>query len=93
MEIIAKTDNGFLINGTESELKEIIRAVQGAVPKEIKIGQWIPAIDYSATITKIKRLPEEYFYRQLIKHAKEFDMFINKLQMVVEDSTKLQQQP
>lgn len=49
MNIIAKTNDGFLINATEKELSEIIKSVTGMAPKEINIGQKIPAIDYATT--------------------------------------------
>ena len=89
MEIIAKTDAGFLISGTKSEVEEILRSVNGKVPEEIEIGQKIPAIDYSATITKLKQLPEEYAYGQLIRYAKSFTETIDELKKVVESATKI----
>jgi len=89
MEIIAKTDKGFLINGTESEVKEILRAVQGEVPKEINIGQKIPAIDYSSTITKLKSLPENYGYRQLMDYAEKFNNEVNAMRQAVEKATEI----
>ena len=89
MEIIAKTDTGYLINGTKSEVEEILRSVQGSVPEEIRIGQKIPAIDYSATITKLKKLPEEYNYRQLIQYAEKFSDTINEMKNMVENATEI----
>ncbi len=89
MEIIAKTDTGFLINGTKSEIEEILRAVHGSVPENIEIGKKIPAIDYSATITKLKKLPEEYEYKSLISYAKKFNIIIDELNEVVEKATEL----
>jgi len=91
MEIIAKTDNGFLITGTTEEVEEILRAVQGTCPEKITIGQRIPAIDYSATITKLKNLPKEYNYCQLIKSAKKFGKMVDGLQKAVDEATKIQQ--
>ena len=89
MEIIAETTGGFLINGSTAEVKEILRAVQGTIPETIKIGQKIPAIDYAATITKLKQLPEEYAYKQLIIHTNRFTEFIDGLQTAVNNSTAL----
>lgn len=89
MEIIANTNDGYLIKGTKSEVEEILRAVQGTVPEKILIGQKIPAIDYSATITKLKKLPEEYNYKQLIQYAEKFNDMINELRDVVDNSTKI----
>ncbi len=89
MEIIAKTDNGYLINGTEEEVKEILRAVNGKDTKDIEIGQKIPAIDYAATITKLKSLPNQYEYQRLISSAKEFSETIKELDNIVKNSTNL----
>ena len=89
MEIIAKTTQGFLITATKSETEEILRSVVGSIPKEIEIGQKIPAIDYAATITKLKELPKVYEYRQLIQSAERFVEVINELKITVENSTKI----
>ena len=84
MEIIAKTTGGVLINASESEVKEILNAVNGEKPKEINIGQKIPAIDYASTITKIKALSGEYSYRQMIEYFQTFSKEINELTKVIE---------
>ncbi len=89
MEIIAKTDSGYLINATKSEIEEILSAVQGAIPELINIGQKIPAIDYSATIKKLKKLPEEFCYKKLITYAEEFSDTISNLREVVDNATKI----
>lgn len=72
MEIIAKTDNGFLVEAKASELKEIIRSVSGEAPDNIKIGHKIPAIDYASTITKIKALSDNYSYTNLMDAINRF---------------------
>ena len=56
MIIIAKTENGYLIEAKPNEVKEILTAVVGDNIKEIKIGQKIPAIDYAGTIKKVKSI-------------------------------------
>ena len=89
MEIIAKTDDGFLIKGTANEIGEILRAVQGEKPNEIKIGQKIPAIDYAATITKLKTIPDDYAYKQLIDYAEKFQSHILKLSDAVNQATEI----
>jgi len=65
MEIIAKTEDGALVQATDKELKEIIRSVTGKEPKEIHVGIRIPAIDYASTITKIKALKDDYYFKQI----------------------------
>lgn len=89
MEIIAKTDSGFLITGSTSEVSEILKAVNGSAPKEIEIGQKIPAIDYSATITKLKTLPENYAYEQLVRYASNFQEIIAGLETSVMKATEI----
>jgi len=88
MEIIAKTDEGFLIRGTNQEVKEILRSVQGAVPDSIEIGQKIPAIDYAGTITKLNQLTEDYHYKQLLVSADSFVKHIEGLQTAVKNASE-----
>lgn len=89
MQIVAKTTDGFLIQATKSEVIEILRSVQGESPKEINIGQKIPAIDYASTITKLKQLPDEYNYKQLMIYAEKFSNYLLDLKDSVEKATKL----
>lgn len=83
MKVIANIKDGFLIEATTDEVKEILRSVQGSVPKDILIGQKIPAIDYASTITKLKKLPDEYNYKLLISEAKKFNEGILELDKTV----------
>jgi len=87
MQIVAKTNGGVLIDATEKEVKEILNAVTGEKPVELKIGQKIPAIDYSSTITKLKLLSEEYSYRQVVRYIGDFIEHFENLKKVIE-STK-----
>jgi hypothetical protein len=79
MEIVAKTNSAFLIQASESELKEIINAVTGKKPEKIEIGQKIPAIDYASTITKIKTLEDEYSFKQLTSYSRQFTSIVDEL--------------
>ena len=46
MEIIAKTEKGFIIEASENEISAILKSVHGEFDREqIKIGTRIPAID------------------------------------------------
>jgi effector-binding domain-containing protein len=83
MEIIGKTENGFLIQATNQEVKNIISAVIGKVPEKIGIGQKLPAIDYAATITKIKTLSEDYDFTQIYLKLENFKETAEKLKEVV----------
>lgn len=84
MEVIAKTNGqGFLIQATESEIKEIVNAVTGSRPKEIEIGQKIPAIDYASTILKIKTLKNDPYFKDLIRYSQTVSETINDFKNVV----------
>jgi len=89
MEIIAKTKEGCLIQASEKEIKEILRAVLGKELKEIEIGQKIPAIDYASTITKIKSLNDCYDYKNLLSYSKSFVEEVEELKKAVEDASKI----
>lgn len=84
MEVIAKTNGqGFLIKATESEIKEIVNAVTGSRPKEIEIGQKIPAIDYASTIFKIKTLKNDPYFKDLIRYSQTVSKTIDDFQNAV----------
>lgn len=68
MEIIGKTNNGFIINATEEEVKDILKAVFGNVKKDdIDVGCKIPAYDYTSVVRSIKEFRASYEYNQM-KH-------------------------
>lgn len=89
MEIIAETEDGYLIQGTRKEVQEILRAVHGTVPKEIPLGQKIPAIDYASTITKLQNLAQDSNYQTLQRTALQFQKRLEGLDEVVTGMTKL----
>lgn len=90
MEVIAQTGGGYLVQATKTELQEIINAVSGTRPEEIKIGQKIPAIDYAGTIKKIKSLKEDYNFKQLLQNSISVSNSINLLNAAVENASKLE---
>lgn len=83
MNVIAKTDKGFIIEATTKELEEIITAVQGIKPNEINIGQKIAAIDYAGMIRKIKELRDSYDFKQIFSTLKDFNRTALALQTAV----------
>ena len=83
MQIIAKTQDGYLVQATENELKEILTSVNGNRPDDIEIGQKISAIDYATTITKIKSLKDDYYFKNLFQHMESFYTKAQKLKEVV----------
>ena len=90
MQIIAKTTDGVLINASENEVKEILNAVTGEKPKEINIGQKIPAIDYASTITKVKALSDHDYYKGMLQKLDWFTSHVNKLTEAVEATKNIQ---
>jgi hypothetical protein len=90
MEIVANTNGGVLISATISEVSEILRSVNGAAPKELCIGQKIPAIDYAASITKLKDLSGAYQYRNLCSYFDSFGKELSSLRQAVENAASIQ---
>lgn len=92
MEIIAKTKDGVLINATTQEVNEILNAVLGAVPKELNVGDKVPAIDYAQTIKNIKELSDNYAFKELLKYSKTFTEHIQRLNERVKSASLLENQ-
>ena len=90
MKVVAKTDSGFLIEATGNEIAEIVTSVTGAKPKEIKIGQKIPAIDYASTITKIKTLSNNFHYKRLFEAVEGFKDAADNLKESVENAASIE---
>jgi hypothetical protein len=88
MEVIAKTNGAFLIQATESEIKQILNAVNGVMPPTVEIGQKMPAIDYAATITKVKTLGQSQVIRDLVSSQerlkRELDWMVDALKRATE---------
>lgn len=90
MLVIAKTKEGVLIEASDSEVEAILSAVTGKKPSEIDVGQKIPAIDYSATISKIKSLNDNSYFKDLVRYSGYFQDEVEKLKTVVEQAAKLE---
>jgi hypothetical protein len=86
MEIIASTKGGVLISATVNEVNEILRSVNGTAPKELSIGQKIPAIDYAASITKIKELGGAYYFTSLCVSVERFNDEFLSLRQAIENA-------
>jgi hypothetical protein len=89
MEVIAKTASGLMIQATEEEVKAILNAVNGVRPEKVEIGQKIPAIDYAATISKIKALKNNWDYTNMLEQHAKFSAEMNKLKMSVEKASDI----
>ena len=91
MEIIASTKEGVLISATSKEVAEIISSVTGEYPKELKIGQKIPAIDYAASIRKVKKLNEDTNFTYLRTRVDEFNKHFENLSNAVQSAASIEQ--
>lgn len=91
MEIIAKTGEGFLIQASSEEVREIIAAVTGSKPPytDIKIGGRIPALDYASSIRKVKGLSESHEFTELSKELDRFNKSFAKLNQAIEEAKSL----
>lgn len=67
MNVIAKTNDGYILSATQKELEAIFSAVSKPVTKDnaIGIGDKIPAYDYAAIIEKCKSVKDSYDFKQL----------------------------
>ena len=90
MQVVAKTNGGVLISATDDEVMEILRSVNGAAPKELAIGQKIPAIDYAGSITKLKGLKCAYHFTSLSAAAKRFSEEFAELEQAVENAASIE---
>lgn len=72
MEVIAKTNDGYLISASEAEVMAITRASQGSCPEKIANGHKLPAFDYASIITKARSINDNYNYRQMLDRFEKF---------------------
>ncbi len=86
MQIIAKTDEGYLISASKRDVEEILTACYGVKPGEIEIGQKIPAIDYATTIKKFKALGDTYEFKKIYENLADFMISAEKLKKSVKDA-------
>jgi len=89
MEITAKTKEGYFIEASEAEVKEIYQAVSRPVNKEspIKIGDKLPAFDYAATINKMKEFKKSWNFSRWKENGLEIAKEMQKLTEAVESLT------
>jgi hypothetical protein len=90
MQVIAVTVGGVLISATNDEVNEILRSTNGAAPKELGIGQKIPAIDYAGSITKLKALSGSCEFKELGKRMDYFVAEFNKLKESVDNAASVE---
>ena len=66
MRIIGITDDGFILEASKDDVRHILTATNGSCEIEkVKVGQKIPAIDYSMSISKVNDLAGSYPLRQI----------------------------
>lgn len=85
MNIIARTETGFLIEATREEVKNILTAVLGSVDMDkVGLSTKIPAIDYATTITKTKALKNSAYFRDIGRELERFNGEFQQLKKVVD---------
>jgi len=89
MEIIAKTEDGYLIQANRGEVEEILKSVAGKRPEKIEIGQKIPAYDYSSTIVKVKSLKEDYRFKNMLSGVENFIDILDVLKKAVSEANEI----
>lgn len=90
MKVVAKSENGFLIEASEAEIKEILRSVLGEAPKDINIGQKVPAIDYASTIRKIKMLAENDYFKNLLYYQDKLNTYVGEFKGIVDAAKSIE---
>lgn len=90
MRVVAHTQAGCLIEATKEEVQNIVAAVTGSKPKEIEIGQKIPAIDYGATITKVRSLKENYEFRKVLEGTRDLQKHVDILNAAVQAASLIE---
>lgn len=78
MELIAKTEKGYLISATELEVNSIFSATGRPIKKsdEVKIGDKLPAFDYASVIQKCKEFKNTYSFKEFKSyHRRAFEEY------------------
>lgn len=89
MKVIGQIGDEYLIQATDNEIKEILGSVTGKRPDKIQTGDKIPAIDYAATITKIKTLKDDAYFKNLISYGETFNKTLKTLIEKVEQTNNI----
>lgn len=89
MNIIAKTEEGFLLSATEDELKAIFSAISKSVTEKnpIQIGDKVPAFDYASTINSCKAVKNSYDFKRLKESSETVNAQIGKYIKTIESLT------
>lgn len=91
MKVIAKTENGCLIEASNNEIKEILTAVNGAPPDKVEVGRKIPAIDYASTIKKIQELKDNYHFNLMLSSLDSFNESVTALAIVINQASAIKE--
>lgn len=78
MKIIGKRKNGYIIDASKTEVKDILKA-SGVEDPEPKVGNEIPVNNYLGAIHKFQNFVEQYDFEQLDKYAQRFERNYKKL--------------
>ena len=89
MEIMARTEEGFIIQATTEEINDIISAVGGDT-KNIKLNQRIPAFDYATTIRKLKNLQNNATVKMLFHQLRDFNAIADQIKGAIDKASNLE---
>lgn len=92
MKIIAKTDNGFLIEATNAEVCDVLRATNGVSMSahDIRVGDKIPAYDYTAAISQLKGLASNSYLNNAFEYFRRADRVMKELEEHIKKPTGME---
>lgn len=92
MKVIAKTENGVLIEATNEEVQEIHSSVTGNTieAKQIVVGMKLPAIDYAASIKKVRTLASNYELSVVEEKLKRFVTYYEELKTSIKKASEIE---
>jgi len=80
MRVLAKTDSGFILTATASEVNNIARAMAGFTSDtDVGIGDELSASDFSSVIDKIRKITASYEYKEANRTIDKFNECLDDL--------------
>lgn len=78
MKTIAKTKDGFLLEATEDEVKDMMKTLGISKPTP-EVGIKIPVGDYNSTLVKLRSLRDSYAYEKMREYVDQISKSIQNL--------------
>lgn len=89
MVVIATTPDGYIIQATALEVKEILTAVTGTLLTGVVVGQKIPALDYASTIRKLQSLKNDNSYVNMMSHFRDLHNKIKSFEDQINNASQI----